>query len=139
MLPRIGVIVRLALLAWKVLDKLYRIYASLTPQEREVVRNHLQAVYQVLRGVAERRNEHPNSLPMLMMPPLETMDPTQGARKRSKIRFQERSRRFRQNARWTARTIREYQSSFTVEDVREIGAHLDEIRKILSEAERRSR
>ncbi len=139
MLPRVGVIVQLGLLAWKVLNKLYRIYASLTPQEREALRNHLQAIYQVLRDVAERRNEMPNSLPVLMMPPLETMDPTQSARKRSNIRFQERSRQFRQNARRTARTIREYQSSFTVEDTREIGARLDETRKILSEAERRSR
>ncbi|MCE2500024.1 MAG: hypothetical protein J4G13_04080 [Dehalococcoidia bacterium] len=137
--PRVGVIVQLGLLAWKVLNKLYRIYASLIPPEREALRNHLQALHQVLRDVAERRNEMPNSLPVLMMPPLETMDPTQSARKRSKIRFQERSRQFRQNARRTARTIREYQSSFTVEDTRDIRARLDEIRKILFEAERRSR
>ena len=139
MMSRLGVIVQLALLTWKVLDKLHRIHASLTPQEREEVRNHLQAIYQVLRDVAKRRIERPNTLPMLMMPPLETVDPAQGARKRSKIRFQERSRQFHKNARLTARTIREYQSSFTVEDVRAIRAHLDEIRKKLSEAERRSR
>lgn len=139
MVTRIDQVIRLAVLVHRVLNKLYRIYDSLTPQEREAVRHHLRAIYCILRDVANRRNETSDPLPMLMMPPLEMTDDVPNVRKRGRIRFQDRSRQFRQNARLTARAIREYQSSFSAEDAREMGRHLNEVRKILSEAERRTR
>ncbi len=139
MVTRVEWFVRLALLAYKVLDKLYRIYDSLTPQEREAIRNHLGAIYCILQNVANRRNETGNPLPMLMLPPLEAKEDVPNVRKRGRIQFRDRSRQFRQNARLTARTIREYQASFTTDDVKEMGRHLNDVRQILSDAERRSR
>ena len=139
MVTRVDRYVRLALLAYKVLEKLYRFYSAFTPQEREAIGNHLQAIYDVLRNVASRRKESPALPPMLMLPPQTTERIAQGVRRQHKKRFQEHSRQFRQNVRRIARTIREYQTSFTVEDAKEIGTHLNDIRKILAEVERRSR
>ena len=139
MMTRVDWFVRLALLAYKVLDKLYRIYDSLTPQERAAIRHHLGAIYCILQNVAKRRNDTRNQLPMLLLPPLEMTDDMPNERKRGRIRFRDRSKRFRQNARLTARTIREYQASFTAEDVKEVGRHLNDVRQILFNAERRSR
>ena len=139
MVTRVDLVVRLALLAYKVLNKLYRIYDTLTPQERETVRHHVRAIHCILRNVANRRNEKWNPLSMLMLPALEMMDDVPNARRRDRIRFRYRFRQFRQNARLTAQTIRRYQANFTAEDVKEIGRHLNYVRKILSEAEHRSR
>ena len=132
-------VVRLAWFVYKVMDKLYRIYDALTPQEQEAVKNHLQAIYGVFRKVANRRKEATRPLPMLMLPPLEMKNAAPGVRKRGRIRIQERSRQFRYSARRTARIVREYQSSFTTGDAKEIGEHLNDIRKISLDAERRSR
>ena len=139
MVTRVDRYVRLALLAYKVFEKLYRLYTAFTPQEREAIGYHLQAIYLVLRNVASRRKDAPDLPAMLMLPPQTTERIAQGTRRQHKKRFHEHSRHFRQNTRRVARTIRAYQSSFTVEDAKEIGTHLNDVRKILAEVERRSR
>jgi len=138
MVARVGTYIQLASIAFKVLKKLHHLWEAFTPQERETVANHLRAIYDLMKDVASRRSEVPD-LPMLLMLPPATEQKAHDVGRRYKKRFSKPSRQFRQNARRVARTIREYQSSFTVEDAKGIGAHLNEIRKILTEVERRSR
>ena len=140
MVTRAATFAQLAIYAIKVLKKLHQLYAESTPQERETIADHLQAIYDILRNVAGRGQEPSNLPPMLMLPPPESVAGTLGGvRKQQKQRFQEHSRRLRQNMRQFARAIGQYQSSFTLDEAKAVAWHLNEIRKILSGINRRTR
>lgn len=139
MVSRAGTYVQIVALAYKVLKKLWDIWSESALREREDISQHLQAIYDVLRNVAARGSESPNLPPMLMLPPPEVVAQDSNVTNKDRKQFIARARRFRQDLRLFARTIGRYQSSFTVEDSKAIIERLNEIRKILSAIERRTR
>lgn len=139
MVSRVTTYAQIAELAYSVLKKLWRLWNESTPQERETITQHLQAIYDVLRNVAARGSESPNLPPMLMLPPPEVVVQGSNVTNKDRKRFVARARRFRQDLRLFARTIGRYRSSFTVDDSKAIIGRLNEIRKILSAIERRTR
>ena len=130
---------QLAIYAFKVLKKLHDLYSKSTPQERDAVKDHLQAIYDIMRNVAGRRQEASDLPPMLMLPPPETLGAASYVRDHRKKRFLDRSRPFRQDIRQFTRIIGKYQSNFTAEEAKQIAEHLNEVRKILSAIDRRTR
>ena len=129
----------LAIYAFKVLKKLHDLYAESTPQERDAIKDQLQAIYDILRKVAGRGQEASDLPPMLMLPPPETLGAASEVRDHPKRRFRDRSRRFRQDIRQFTRIIGKYQSNFTAEEAKQIMEHLNEVRKILSAIDRRTK
>ena len=128
-----------AIKAARVLHHVARLYAESAPQEREAIKSHLQGILDALRRVATRSQEASDLPALLMLPPADILGSTPPPHSRRKKRLRESSRQFRNNMRQLTRTIRQYASSFTTEEAKEIADHLNEIRKILSEINRRTR
>ena len=130
---------QLAIYAFKVLRKLHQLYTASTPQERDAIKDRLQAIYDILRKVAGRRQEASDLPPMLMLPPPEALGAASDVPGHRKKRFLDRSRRFRQDIRQFTRIIGKYQSNFTAEEAKQVMEHLNEVRKILSAIDHRSK
>jgi hypothetical protein len=130
--------IHLATMATKVLHSAWKLYEESTPDERQTIIRHLNAISDILRNVYRRtRGGTVPALPML--PALATGKHSEFLRRKRHKRFTEHVRRFRQSTRQFVKLIRECQSSFTVQEAKQIAWHLDEIRKVLSAIRRRER
>jgi hypothetical protein len=107
--------------------------AESTPQEREVLGRHLIAIYNLLKGVAERRQETSHLPPLPMLPAPQEWNELQSGQNDG---MQER---FRRSMQQFGQTIRRYKRNFTAEERRAVIAHLNEIREILTDIDRRVR
>ncbi len=117
--------------AAKILQAIAVRITEATPQEREALGRHLIAIYNLLKGVAERRQETSRLPPLPMLPaPQGWNEPQSGQNDGMQERFRRSMQQFGQ-------TTRKYKRNFTAEERRELIAHLDEIKKILSDIERR--
>ena len=125
--------------AAKVLHTAARHYMECTPQERETIRHHLRAIYEALKKVYERIKDVSDLPPLLMLPPPDILDPAVEPHNRNRKRTRESLRQFHKSMRQFARVIRLCGPSFTFEEAEEITAHLNEVRKILSQINRRTR
>jgi hypothetical protein len=129
----------LVIRAAKVLHYLARLYGESTLQEREDIKEHLQAIWKILKKVAERSGEVRQTPALLMLPIGDTSWGSGDSSKRRKVRVMERSRQVRKNAREFAGLIRRYQTDFTSDEAKAVISHLDEIRSTLSGINQRTR
>ncbi len=127
----------IAIRAAKVLHHLVRLYAESSPQEREDIKDHLVAMLDILKRAAMRGRNSTDLPPFLMLPPAELLEPGPKLHDARRKRFRGQSRQFRHNMRQIVRAVRQYSSSLTGEETRQIAGHLNEIWKILSKVNRR--
>lgn len=129
----------IAIKAAKVLHHLVRLYSEVTPQEHEYIKGHLRAILDVIRKAAVRSSDAKDLPPLLMLPAPDIWEPATGFRERLQKRVRVPSRQFRHNIRQVVKVLRQYGSSLTVAEAKEIAEHLNEIWKILSQINRRVR
>ena len=129
----------IAIKAAKVLHHLARLYSESTPQEREDIKRHLRAMLDVLRSAATRSPDITDIPPLLMLPAPDILEWKSEVHDRRQKRIHGQSRRLRHNVRQFVKVIRQYASSLTVAEAKEIADHLNEIWKILSQIDRRVR
>ena len=123
----------------KVLHHLVRLYEESTPQERKDIKDHLLAIVDILKSAAMRSNDSGHPPAVLMLPPAEILEPTSEFHDSCRKRFRGQSRQFRRNLKQIVRVVRQYASSLTVEETKQIAERLNEIRKIQSQVNRRVR
>ena len=129
----------IAIKAAKVLHHLARLYAESTPQERKDIKDHLLAIVDILKSVAMRNRDSAHPPAVLTLPPADLMEPTPESHEPRRKRFRGQSRQFRRNLNQIVRVVRQYASSLTVEETKQIADHLNEIWNILSQVNRRVR
>ena len=129
----------IAIRAAKVLHHLVRLYAESTPQEHEDIKGHLVAIVDILKSAAIRSRDSTDLPPLLMLPPAELLEPGPEFHNARRKRFHGQSRRLRHNMRQIVSVVRQYASSLTVEETKQIAEHLNEIWRILSKVNRRVR
>ena len=128
-----------AIKAAKILHHLVRLYAESTPQEREDIKQHLRSILDILRSAAMRSQDADDLPPLLMLPAPDILRRTQESHNRYQKSVRTRSWQFRHNVRQIVKVIRRYASNLTGAEAQEIADHLNEIRKILSQINRRVR
>lgn len=129
----------IAIRAAKVLHHLARLYAEFTPQERYDIKDHLLAMIDILKNAAIRSQDSAHPPAVLMLPPANLLEPTLEFHEPRRKRFRGQSRQFRRNLKQIVRVVRQYASSLTVEETKQIADHINEIWKILSRVNRRIR
>ena len=129
----------IAIKAAKILHHLVRLYSETTPQEREDIKDHLVAMVDILKRAAMRGRNSTDLPPFLMLPTAELLEPGPEFHDARRKRSRGQSRQFRHNMRQIVRAVRQYSSSLTGEETRQIAERLNEIWKILSKVNRRVR
>ena len=107
--------------------------AESTLQEREALGRHLIAIYNLLKGVAERQQETSHLPVLLALPaPQEWNESRSGQNNDWREKFHQSMYQF-------GNAFRRYKRNFTAEERRAVIAHLNEIREILTDIDRRVR
>jgi len=121
------------LLAIKVLKFLADRINESTPQEREDIRHHMHAVYQILRGAAKRKGEEIDLQPLSVF----ALPAASEGAEDSTIRNR-RTRRVRKATDQVVQWMREYRLTLTRTELSEIADHLKYIGRLASEINSRA-
>ena len=105
-----------------------------SPQERGEIGRRIQAIYEILRNAARRKGEEldPQPLAVFVPPPAPGgFQPDTGRNRRRQ--------RVRESIGQILRALKKYRLSMTRAELAEIGDHLKEIGRLVSEIDRRVR
>ena len=120
------------LLAAKVLKFVADRINESTPQERENISHHMQAIYQILRGAAKRKGEEIDLQPLSIF----ALPPESGGVEESTTRITRRER-VREATGQFLNSLKQYRLNLTRAELAEIGDHLKDIRRLVAEIDRR--
>ena len=121
------------LLAIKVLKFLADRISESTPQEREDIRRHMHAVYQILRGAAKRKGEEIDLQPLSVF-----ALPTASEGAEDNTVCNRRTRRVREATDQVVQSMRKYRLTLTRTELAEIADHLKHIGRLASEINSRA-
>lgn len=111
----------------KVLNEIAKRVRESTPEEREEVRKHVVAIYDILRAASEREGQNLD-VPMLML--------GQGIPDAS---VADRTERMRNSIITFRHTFRRYKHHLNKENREEVLVHAKEIARVIAEIEKRTR